>query len=67
MVCESVVVLAHRLGMRVIAEGIANQAQYDVLRDIGCDAGQGFWLGEPLDQLSFEQRLLDSKAEPLEH
>ncbi|MGB6009441.1 EAL domain-containing protein [Castellaniella sp.] len=65
MVCESVVALAHRLGMRVIAEGITSQAQYDVLRAMGCDAGQGFWLGEPLDQLSFERRLLDSRDEPL--
>jgi len=59
MVCASVVDLAHRLGMRVIAEGIASQAQYDMLRDMNCDAGQGFWLGEPLDQAGFEQRLRD--------
>lgn len=62
LVCESVVALAHRLGMRVIAEGIASQAQYKLLRDMGCDAGQGFWLGEPLDQDSFEQRLRDARA-----
>ncbi|MGB6241668.1 MAG: EAL domain-containing protein [Castellaniella sp.] len=62
LVCESVVALAHRLGMRVIAEGIANQAQYNMLRNIGCDAGQGFWLGEPLDQDSFERHLRDAKA-----
>lgn len=62
LVCESVVALAHRLGMRVIAEGITNQAQYNMLRDMGCDAGQGFWLGEPLDQDTFEQRLRETKA-----
>lgn len=67
MVCESVITLAHSLGMRVIAEGITNQAQYDLLQAMGCDAGQGFWLGEPLDQPSFERRLRDSKDALFKH
>ncbi|WP_084386756.1 bifunctional diguanylate cyclase/phosphodiesterase [Castellaniella caeni] len=59
LVCEAIVGLVHRLGMRVVAEGITSQAQYELLRAMGCDAGQGYWLGEPLDQQQFEQRLQD--------
>ncbi|MBV2182188.1 MAG: EAL domain-containing protein [Castellaniella sp.] len=65
MVCESIIALAHRLGMRVIAEGITSQAQCDLLRSVGCDGGQGYWLDEPLDRSGFEQRLSDPTKHPL--
>ena len=57
MVSEAIITLAHRLGLRVTAEGITRQAQYELLRDAGCDEGQGYWFDEPLDQAAFEQRL----------
>ncbi|HET9727866.1 MAG TPA: bifunctional diguanylate cyclase/phosphodiesterase [Acidimicrobiia bacterium] len=38
---------AHRLDLRVVAEGVEQQAQYDILRALGCDYAQGFLLGEP--------------------
>ncbi|WP_148304985.1 EAL domain-containing protein [Castellaniella defragrans] len=57
MVSEAIIALAHRLGLRVTAEGIVSQAQYELLRDAGCDEGQGYWFDEPLDQAAFEQRL----------
>ena len=59
MVSEAIITLAHRLGLRVTAEGITRQAQYELLRDAGCDEGQGYWFDEPLDQADFERRLLD--------
>lgn len=62
VVCESVVNLAHRLGMRVTAEGITHAKQVDRLRALGCDAGQGYWLDGPLNQADFEQRLRDLNA-----
>jgi EAL domain-containing protein (putative c-di-GMP-specific phosphodiesterase class I) len=57
MVSEAIITLAHRLGLRVTAEGITRQAQYELLRDAGCDEGQGYWFDEPLDQEAFERRL----------
>ncbi|MFT0532999.1 EAL domain-containing protein [Castellaniella hirudinis] len=62
MVCEATISLAHRLGMQVVAEGIADEDQYACLQAMGCDAGQGYWLDEPLDQAAFEQRLRDLNA-----
>jgi diguanylate cyclase (GGDEF)-like protein len=47
-VVASVITLAHQLGLRAVAEGIETPAQLDALRDLGCDAIQGFLLGRPM-------------------
>lgn len=41
-----IVALAHSLDLTVIAEGIETQSQRSALREIGCDLGQGYWLGD---------------------
>jgi len=40
--------LAHALNMKVVAEGVENEAQFALLRASGCDEVQGFLLGRPL-------------------
>jgi diguanylate cyclase (GGDEF)-like protein/PAS domain S-box-containing protein len=40
--------LAHSLGMKVIAEGVENEGQLDLLRVAGCDEIQGFKIARPL-------------------
>ncbi|MCM8745441.1 EAL domain-containing protein [Thermomicrobium sp. CFH 73360] len=47
-VVRSVLDLARALGLSVTAEGIENAQQEELLRELGCDYGQGFWLGRPL-------------------
>ena len=47
-IVEATVDLAHRLGLKVVAEGVETQDAYDLLRTIGCDAAQGFLLARPL-------------------
>lgn len=39
--------LAHMLGFRVIAEGVENEADYAVCRDVGCDLVQGHFVARP--------------------
>ena len=45
---EAIISLAHVLDYRVIAEGVEEQEQLDILRRIGCDYIQGFFWGRPL-------------------
>jgi diguanylate cyclase (GGDEF)-like protein/PAS domain S-box-containing protein len=39
--------MAHELGLRVVAEGVENPVQLEVLRRLGCDAAQGFLFARP--------------------
>ncbi len=48
--------MAHSIGIEVIAEGIETPAQADALRAIGCDFGQGFLFGRPSPLEAFEWR-----------
>jgi EAL domain-containing protein (putative c-di-GMP-specific phosphodiesterase class I) len=47
-IVRAIVALAHDLGLRTIAEGIDDAAQLALLREIGCEQGQGFLFAEPL-------------------
>lgn len=57
IIAEGVVGVAHRLGIRVAAEGVESASQADVLREIGVDALQGFHFGRPAEASALEQRL----------
>ncbi|CAM3179223.1 putative bifunctional diguanylate cyclase/phosphodiesterase [Stackebrandtia soli] len=50
----TIVQLGHVLGLDVIAEGIETQHQARVLRDAGCDTGQGWLFGRPADPRAIE-------------
>jgi len=61
VVAATILDLARNMGYPVIAEGIEDAAQCALLRGQGCDIGQGFHLGRPVDALEF-QRLYLSEA-----
>jgi diguanylate cyclase (GGDEF)-like protein len=52
-IVRSIVGLAHDLGLEVVAEGVETGAVYALLRSLGCDAAQGYFVSRPLtaDQL----------------
>ncbi len=43
-----IVSLAHTLGLKVIAEGVEDKEQVDLLRDLGCDQIQGYLVSRPV-------------------
>lgn len=47
-IVESIVSLAKNLKMRVIAEGVETQAEYQALRQRGCDEVQGYYFAKPM-------------------
>jgi len=48
-IVKSTIDLAHNLGIEVIAEGVEHQEVYDALKNMNCDAAQGFLISFPLD------------------
>jgi diguanylate cyclase (GGDEF)-like protein len=49
--------MAGNLGFEVIAEGIENARQRDLLLELGCEFGQGYWFGRPADSRRTSDRL----------
>jgi EAL domain-containing protein (putative c-di-GMP-specific phosphodiesterase class I) len=59
---RSIVGLGHDLCLTVVAEGIETQNELDDVRAARCDLGQGFFLGEPLPPIEFEEALRHQQA-----
>ncbi|MEJ2460359.1 MAG: EAL domain-containing protein [Candidatus Thiodiazotropha sp.] len=51
---EAIVVMAHKLGIRVVAEGVESEAQRAILKKIGCDYAQGYLFAKPMPAEEFE-------------
>jgi diguanylate cyclase (GGDEF)-like protein/PAS domain S-box-containing protein len=64
-IAESIVVMAHKLGLKVIAEGIETEAQRRLLTEAGCDYGQGYLFAEALPVREFEHLLTAGQREPV--
>jgi diguanylate cyclase (GGDEF)-like protein/PAS domain S-box-containing protein len=47
-IATSVIELSHRLGLKVVAEGVETESQQHFLLTHGCDLIQGYWLARPL-------------------
>lgn len=56
-IIECIVVLAHRLGLQVVAEGIETSEQKRGLFDLMCDRFQGYYFGEPVPARELVHRL----------
>ncbi len=51
---EAIIAMAHKLGIKVTAEGIETDGQKQMLMDMGCDYGQGYLFSRPVPPLEFE-------------
>ena len=52
--CEAIIVMAHKLGLKVVAEGVETKVQRALLVDAGCDHAQGFMFAKPMPAAEFE-------------
>ncbi len=65
--CEAMIAMAHKLGIRVVAEGIETEQQRDLLRAAGCDFGQGFLYSRAVDRETFGHLLTQAARQPAWH
>jgi diguanylate cyclase (GGDEF)-like protein/PAS domain S-box-containing protein len=59
---EAIIVMAHKLGLKVIAEGVETEAQRKLLSDAGCDYAQGYLFSRAVPPEAFEALLLKTSA-----
>ena len=57
VLCHAIIAMAHKLGIRVVAEGIETTQQRALLESAGCDFGQGYFFARPVPADEFEELL----------
>ena len=64
-IVQTVIALAHALGLRTTAEGIEERSQWDHLEQLGCDQGQGFIFSKPLRPEILAEEFFPADESPL--
>ncbi|HEY3268491.1 MAG TPA: EAL domain-containing protein, partial [Armatimonadota bacterium] len=49
-IVRATIEMAHSLRKEVVAEGVETEAVWDLLKSLGCDSAQGFYMGRPMPQ-----------------
>ncbi len=61
IVVASNIDMAHKLGIKCVAEGVENKEDWDLLKSMGCDIGQGYHIAKPMPVAEFHQFASDYK------
>jgi diguanylate cyclase (GGDEF)-like protein/PAS domain S-box-containing protein len=64
-IAQAIIIMAHALRLKVIAEGVENEAQLEFLTANGCDEVQGYYFSRPLPAGPCTQLLRDKRKLPL--
>lgn len=59
---ELIITLAHKLGVKAVAEGVETANQLERLRELGCDLGQGHLFSRPLEAKAAQQFVGQQRA-----
>jgi EAL domain-containing protein (putative c-di-GMP-specific phosphodiesterase class I) len=60
-IAQSIVSLAHNLGLQVVAEGVETREQLEYLASVGCDAMQGYYFSRPVPQQDCTKMLIENR------
>ncbi len=62
-IVSSTINLGHNLGLNVVAEGIETEKVLNVLKEMGCDQMQGYFIGKPMCPEEFEEFLKSARVQ----
>jgi diguanylate cyclase (GGDEF)-like protein len=60
-IVKAIIALGHGLDLDVIAEGVENEAQANLLKELGCDQIQGYLIGKPMPSEAITARLMETR------
>jgi EAL domain-containing protein (putative c-di-GMP-specific phosphodiesterase class I) len=52
-IVRSTIDLGHNMGLKVVAEGVETLAAWELLVNMGCDHGQGYFISKPMPAEQF--------------
>jgi diguanylate cyclase (GGDEF)-like protein/PAS domain S-box-containing protein len=58
LIVKSIIMMAHSLNIRIVAEGIETEEQFNILKELQCDLIQGYLIGKPMDASNFEKNFI---------
>jgi len=61
-IAEAIVAMAHRLGLKVVAEGVENVGQRDLLAAVGCEYVQGYLYARPMPAEDFMEFVINTPS-----
>jgi diguanylate cyclase (GGDEF)-like protein len=61
VIVRSTIELGHNMGLTVIAEGVENVEALDILKRLGCDMAQGYYMSPPLPAEKFRRWIVESR------
>ncbi|GAB6144398.1 two-component system response regulator [Desulfocicer niacini] len=61
-IVKAIIAMAHTMGIKVVAEGIEKKEQFDLLREMGCDYGQGFLFSPAVSSEKFLKMVLGKEV-----
>lgn len=61
-IVKAIIAMSHSMGMKVIAEGIEEKKQFDLLQEMGCDFGQGFLFSPAVPADTFSQMIREKTS-----
>ncbi|MBU2591055.1 MAG: EAL domain-containing protein [Nitrospinae bacterium] len=64
-IVKAIIAMSHSLSLKVVAEGVEEMRQYEMLKDLGCDVIQGFLFGKPLNSEDFHAFVTENHANPV--
>ncbi len=60
LIVKAIIMMTKGLGLKTVAEGVETEEQLAILKELGSDIIQGYYLGRPLDSETFENMFLKS-------
>ncbi|GAA3915533.1 EAL domain-containing protein [Litoribacillus peritrichatus] len=69
LIVSTTLVIAHNLGMRVVAEGIEDEATMNLLGEMACELGQGYFISRPIQEdklIAFLEESSNDKTTPFD-
>ncbi|WPX08817.1 EAL domain-containing protein [Anaerocellum danielii] len=60
-IVEGIILMAHKLDLKVVAEGVETKKELEILKEVGCDFAQGYLFSKPLPKTEIEKLLIARK------